>query len=593
MRLHRVTRGAAILVLTPLVVACTDDVVSPTLRPDLALATTLKSGDVVRLRDVPELTMDLPEAAPPWHSDDSALVKTVTAANRRAYVAFKDEDRARVHATARLERAKEWRPDRMVKKGTRAAVSSGAIRAGLAFLEANGATVLKYFEALGLAYIELDPVRAPAIRSQPFVDYVEPEQTGYQLAVGGIWRREARAALATETIPWGIAAVNAPAAWSLTTGSGARLLIIDSGHQQDHQDLSAAPSGNCSFGSQNGCTDAFPVPHGTRVSGVALARSNALGVVGMAPGIAGSDVFYWGACNNLPTNQGGACFLSDIVDALDWAAMNLGPRGVINMSLAGPAYSSAVANAVARAWSAGHVIVAAAGNDTSNLLVYPAAHANVLGVSGVNQNLTFAAKGTTACLGYSNWGPQVDLSGPFDVYTTEPTNSYNYTCGTSFATPHVAGAALLVRAANPTWQNGRVVDQLIYTSRDVGAPGFDPYTGKGIVQADLAVGLYAPPATATIMNGRPRLSWSAIPLAAQYRIYRRVTPTLAPDWTLWATTTSLSYLDLSTNVSKLFGYNGQPSNTAVSYYVTAVSAGGFESSYHVYATYIPVGTPPY
>ena len=40
----------------------------------------------------------------------------------------------------------------------------------------------------------------------------------------------------------------------------------------------------------------------------------------------------------------------------------------------------------------------------------------------------------------------------------------------------------------------------------------------------------------------------------------------------------------------VYGYDDQPSQTAVSYYVTAV-AEGVETVYYQYMTYLPVGTP--
>jgi subtilisin family serine protease len=127
-------------------------------------------------------------------------------------------------------------------------------------------------------------------------------------------------------------------------------------------------------------------------------------------------------------------------------------------------------------------------------VVYPANYANVLGVSGVNENKSFAAQGTTPawCNGWSNSGTHVDLSAPFAAYSTIPGNSYGEKCGTSMAAPHVAGAAALVRARNPTWSNQQVVNQLIATAEDRGPAGRDNQYGHGIVDAARAVGLAVP-----------------------------------------------------------------------------------------------------
>jgi hypothetical protein len=154
---------------------------------------------------------------------------------------------------------------------------------------------------------------------------------------------------------------------------------------------------------------------------------------------------------------------------------------------------------------------------------------------------------------------------------------------------------VLVRAAHPTWSNDEVVQQLKSTARDLGDIGWDQHFGFGIVQADLAVGLFAPTVSASISSMRPILSWAAIPMAAKYRIYHRVTPTLAPNWVLWDSTTTTSYTDLPTKVTSFYGYTVVPGGdtTAVGYYVTAVAASGKETSFAQFETYIPSGTPPF
>jgi len=259
------------------------------------------------------------------------------------------------------------------------------------------------------------------------------------------------------------------------------------------------------------------------------------------------------------------------------------------------AFAPELSNAVAAAWAAGHVIVASAGNRMSNTAVYPAAFSNVVGVSGLNQNLTFAAQGSTAAVcgdSYSNYGTHVDLSGPFDAYTTAP-NDYVTKCGTSFATPHVAGTALLVWAVNPTWDNGQVVNQIVFTAQRLGGGPYNTQTGSGIVRADLAAGLYKVTLSASLVSQEPQLTWNSVPLAAEYRIYRRIfIDGVGSDYELWATTTATTWTDIMLS-SSFYGYQAYPaSGTAVSYHVTAVSSGGFESSYGTYATFIASGEVP-
>ncbi|MGQ0643728.1 MAG: S8 family peptidase [Gemmatimonadaceae bacterium] len=257
--------------------------------------------------------------------------------------------------------------------------------------------------------------------------------------------------------------VNAPTAWTVSFGSGARLLIIDSGY-------------------------------------------------GLAPGILASDLVFWGACNNLaPPNA--ACLPNDINAALNWAAGNLGNRGVVNMSFSGPGFSTTTATAVAAVWAANIVLVAAAGNDASNVVHYPAGYSNVLGVSGMNDDLTFADPTPCGRNSRSNWGTHVDLSAPFRAATTFVPNTTALSCGTSLSAPHVAGAAVLMRAFRADWTGPDIVSQLIWSTKDLGPNGYDTKFGKGLLQADVAIGLHPTFPTATIVASKPRLTWNASPLA--------------------------------------------------------------------------------
>lgn len=567
--------------------ACADVLTEPPYVPPSNAQLSATGGAI----DLPELMVDLPSQPRPWDEDDAALEAALDGTDRLAFIGVKNPGAARLLSTGRTERLEVFTA-RAGRKGTRAAISEPSVRAGLNALRAAGVDVKAYYQNLGIAYVAIPRGSAAAVRVIPFVDYVEPENRSY--ALDGIsLRANARSTtLISQVTPWGISLVRAPEAWALTSGAGARLLVIDTGHDRGHEDLPYVDLSQC-FGFFGGCDDAYPVPHGTHVTGTAIARNNGVGVVGVAPTVAASDAFFWGACDN--SGLPGSCNSNQIIQAFDWAAGSLGPRSVINVSLSGSVSEPAMATAVASAWSAGHVIVAAAGNTGTQQIRYPAGYSNVLGVSGLLPTKAFASTGSPCSGAGSTWGEHVDFSAPWYALSTTPGNTYENEsqgwCGTSFATPHVAGAALLVRAANPSWTNTDVVWQLAYTAERLGG---SQQFGAGLVRADQAIGLYAPSITATISAGKPRLTWPAVPLATTYRIYRRVTPDLAPEWVLWASTSTTSYVDGLTRVTSFYGYNSHPTfDTAVSYYVTSVSALGIESGYTNYATYIPSGTPIY
>lgn len=395
-------------------------------------------------RDVKAVRIDLPPAARPWDGDAAALEQVMAANGGYAVVAFKESGSARALAT-----------------GNRGAVTAGTVRAGLQLLERNGVEVLELLDAIGAARVRMSPQAASAVAGHPLVDFVEPRQY---------------AQLQAQTTPWGITMVGAPAFWSATgvTGAGARVQIIDTGHQQNHVDLPAVATANCA-GAYGGCDDSG-VWHGTHVLGIVAARNNTDGVVGVAPGVTAANTYMYGACDSAT----GACYTDQIAAGINAAIFN---ADVLNLSLGGTVYDASTATAVANAWSNGVVIVAAAGNNLSNVSgYYPAAYTNVVAVSGVNSNKTFAASGTTGCSGYSNYGSHVDIAAPFSANSTVGLNTYGVLCGTSMAAPHVTGVAALLKSQNPTWTNQQIVDSLFARAEDLGTAGKDVYFGYGLVR---------------------------------------------------------------------------------------------------------------
>lgn len=285
---------------------------------------------------------------------------------------------------------------------------------------------------------------------------------------------------------------------------------------------------------------------------------------------------------------------------MNWSVSGLGAQGVVNMSLSSATYNQTLANAVAAASAAGHVLVSTAGNLALNQLRYPAAYSNVIGVAAVLPDKSFATNWEPCPYrenAGSTWGAHVDFVAPWYALSTVPNSSYGdettapYWCGTSMAAPHVSGVAALVRTRYPSMSASSVFYRMRDTAEPLGPVGWDDHFGFGLVRAHLAVALDRPVVTPTIVAGKPRLSWPAIPFATQYRIYRRVTPSACPNWTLWATSGGTSYTDASTLVSSFHGYDTAPTTqAAVSYYVTAF-AEGVETVYYQFVTYLPNGAP--
>jgi serine protease len=269
--------------------------------------------------------------------------------------------------------------------------------------------------------------------------------------------------------------VNAPAAWDTTLGdSGVTVAVIDTGVQYDHPDL----AGN--FGSEKGRDfadgDGDPYPdvpsdeyHGTHVAGIVASNTdNGSGVAGM-----GNSTLISGRA----LDEGGSGSTADIADAIEWAA----DRGaaVINMSLGGGGYTNTMKNAVSYAQSNGSLVVAAAGNNGSGTVSYPAAYNECLAVSALDSNENLAS--------YSQYGNEIELAAPGSNVlstTTETRGSYERLSGTSMATPAVSGVAGLTLAR---WNltNSELRSHLKNTAVDVGLSADEQ--GSGRVDAGNAV----------------------------------------------------------------------------------------------------------
>lgn len=181
---------------------------------------------------------------------------------------------------------------------------------------------------------------------------------------------------------------------------------------------------------------------------------------------------------------------------------------VINMSLGGAGGSTPLAEAVQEAERAGAVLVAAAGNEAEdeafgeelgNDVAFPARYPTVLAVGATTFSDDRAA--------YSNFGPSLDLVAPgggdnefvseeirdgvlstsflFDPDTGETLYGGFWATGTSFAAPHVAGAAALLVALGVR-DPAAVRDMLELTTLDLRDPGFDTETAHGLVDAAAA-----------------------------------------------------------------------------------------------------------
>lgn len=285
---------------------------------------------------------------------------------------------------------------------------------------------------------------------------------------------------------WHMTKIDMENAWPLSTGSGVIVAVIDTGVKQSLEDLANTKfvAGWDFVNNDNDPTD--DEGHGSHVTGtIAQSTNNGVGVAGIAYDASIMPVKV--------LDRRGSGSYDDIADGIYWAADN--GADIINMSLGGSSSLTILEDAVNYAWNKGVVVVCAAGNDGVSTPFYPAAYPNAISVSATTYLDTLAS--------YSNYGSTIDISAPggdsgdnngdgYDDMILQNTFSHNsdgyyFYAGTSMASPHVAGVAALVKAANPSLSNSQIRGILEDTADDLGASGWDNIYGNGRLNAYKAV----------------------------------------------------------------------------------------------------------
>jgi serine protease len=271
---------------------------------------------------------------------------------------------------------------------------------------------------------------------------------------------------------WNLTQINAERTWGIQKGkSSVAVAVLDSGiayedyvdprtgvqyrKAPDWGDVKFLPGYDFVNGDAHPNDDEY---HGTHVaSTIAEATNNAVGAAGIAFGCALMPV-------KVLDEKGEGSFF-DVADGIDYAVGykegGQSPVKVINLSLGSEGTSSTVREAIDRAFAAGVLTVAAAGNSGSPLIEFPANLPNVIAVGALDARKEKAV--------YSNTGAELGLMAPGGdcerddngdsygdcVYQQMPDPDFlrigrhDAFCycgldGTSMATPHVAAAAALL-----------------------------------------------------------------------------------------------------------------------------------------------------
>ncbi len=313
-------------------------------------------------------------------------------------------------------------------------------------------------------------------------------------------------------------------------GSGTRVCIIDTGIDSDH--IMYANRIDTAAGRDFANNDNNPEDdhgHGSNVAGIAVGGTSvsttrcsvSTPLQGVAPAatLIGIKVL----------DATGSGLNSDVLAGINYAADQTASGGrcdVINLSLGGGVFtgvcdSDSSAIAVNNAVAAGVVVVAAAGNEANaNAMGSPACASGAIAVGAVfdndfpnceNPESSFAWCGNAACtvtlctdtnitvdslVCFSNRSDQLDVTAPGCMATSAGITAGGMTfagqCGTSQASPHVAGLAALLLSVDPSLTPAQVRQFIRDGAIDLGPVGFDIGYGYGRIDAINTLSLLTP-----------------------------------------------------------------------------------------------------
>ncbi|MBB5956846.1 subtilisin family serine protease [Saccharothrix tamanrassetensis] len=228
-------------------------------------------------------------------------------------------------------------------------------------------------------------------------------------------------------------------------GQGARVYVMDSGLNASHTDF----SGRVAAGFDAVDNDSTPQDchgHGTHVAGTAAGTSYGVAKKATIVAVRVLD------CSGSATDD-------DLIAGMNWVRNNAVKPAVVNYSIGcrQRCTNQTIDNAVKSVIDSGVQWVQAAGNSTDDSCYYsPQRLPEAITVGNSTRTDTRRSD--------SNWGTCLDIWAPGDniVSASHSSNTGSATMsGTSMASPHVAGAAALYLAQNPSATPAQVRSALV------------------------------------------------------------------------------------------------------------------------------------
>jgi subtilisin family serine protease len=293
------------------------------------------------------------------------------------------------------------------------------------------------------------------------------------------------------TLDTSVAQIGAPKAWAAGyDGKGVKIAVLDTGVDATHPDLKTQVVASKNFTAAPDATD--KVGHGTHVASIAAGTGAKSGgkYKGVAPGAT--------ILNGKVLDDTGSGDDSGILAGIEWAAAE--GADVVNLSLGGPdgpgvdPLEAAVDKLSAEK---GILFAIAAGNSGPESVGSPGSAESALTVGAVDSADKLAP--------FSSTGPRIgdgaikpDVTAPgVDITAAsakgnaiaqevgERPAGYMTISGTSMATPHVAGAAAILKQKHPQWTSDELKGALTASTKGGAYTAFQQ--GSGRIQLDKAM----------------------------------------------------------------------------------------------------------